>query len=54
MSDNPGRDLANMRRQVRGICLWCGSTFEGIIKQIYCSNKCRVAAWRAKYKKEKE
>jgi hypothetical protein len=46
-----GRMLAARRRQVTGACPVCGTTFTGIGKRRYCSDRCR---FRATYLRRKE
>jgi hypothetical protein len=48
-----GRRLASARQQVESVCLYCGEMFTGYKHRKYCSNKHRVAAFRAA-KKESE
>ena len=40
----PGAALAALRRRVSKVCLHCGTSFEGLKKSKYCSDKCRHAA----------
>jgi hypothetical protein len=39
-----GKIGAEARRRVDGACVVCGAAFNGTIKRIYCSNRCRQRA----------
>lgn len=40
-------------KKVSRICENCGASFLGTSKSRFCSNRCRVADFRKKYKKSK-
>jgi predicted RNA-binding Zn-ribbon protein involved in translation (DUF1610 family) len=44
VTNNPGHDLAALRRKTRHTCPVCGASFEAIRTAVYCSNRCRQAA----------
>lgn len=46
-----GRKLAASRTIKVAKCEWCGTEFSGLKKKRFCSNKCRVAGYRAERKK---
>lgn len=47
-----GRELASLRRNVRGVCPVCGTEFEGTTRRQYCSSRCVLRAFRARRKAE--
>jgi hypothetical protein len=40
--------LARQRKQVTGQCQVCGQSLAGIERKRYCSNACRMRAYRAR------
>jgi hypothetical protein len=46
MVDNPGRQLAAMRKIVSGNCEHCGRHFRGTKKRKYCLEEYNLAAYR--------
>ena len=48
------RALAAQRRIVDSNCEVCGTPIRGTKKRRYCSNRCRVAAFRRAVKREEE
>ena len=43
-----GQQLAALRKVVRHTCPECGAEFQGIVQAVYCSDRCRQAAKRAR------
>jgi endogenous inhibitor of DNA gyrase (YacG/DUF329 family) len=38
-----GRALQSLRQRVPGVCIVCGTPFEGTTKRKFCSHKCAAA-----------
>ncbi len=45
---------ARQRRQVEKQCAYCGKHFIGYRKQLFCSGRCRTAAYRERQQGQQE
>lgn len=47
---SPAQYLASLRRTRKHTCPVCGAEFAGLVRAVYCSDRCRQAASRARRK----
>ena len=51
-SSDLARALSARRPKIKGTCVRCGKSFEGLRTRQYCSNTCAAAAYRERHKEE--